>query len=213
MRRLTARIIVAGILGATLVLSTAAAAFADTNSTTTTTNPSTSNQTGDWLNIESNYLSHRHAIRMSYKQAVISAHMAFNAAMAHAHNTSNRNGARATLLGAIASADAQQTSALAALGTGPQLSGLLDNSEYLLERQAINQDYSDVVDAEQITYQAEVAAAAGSAQKVTARANLKLSIAQATIQRSTELISLGAKPPKHKNQAPGFTTITIHRSN
>lgn len=210
MRRLTARIMVAGVLGATLVLGTPVATFADTNPTTTTS-PSTSNQSGDWLNIENNYLSHRHAIRVSYRQAVVSARTAFNAAMAHARTTQTRNGARATLLGTIASADAQQVSALAALGAGPQFSGSLDNSEYLLERQAINQDFSDIVDAERTTYQAEVAAATGSAQQVTARANLRLSISQATIQRSTELIALGAQPPKHKNQAPGFTKTTIRR--
>ena len=213
MRGLTARIMVAGSLGVILALGAPVAAFADSNTTTTTTVPSSTNPSSDWLNSENAFISHRHQVRMAYKQAVSTARLAFNAAISHAHGAQAKNAARAALLSAIANADAVQTSALAALGAGPLASGSLDTSEYLLERQAINQDYADAVDAQRITFQAVMAAASNSAQMVTARADLKLGIAEATMQRSSELIALGSRPSKHKSPNSPVTTSTVHREN
>lgn len=208
MRGLTARIMVAGSLGTILALGTPVAAFADSSTTTTTTAPSS-----DWLNSENAFINHRHQVRMAYKQAVNSARLAFNTAIAHAHGAQAKNVARAALLSAIANADSVQTSALAALGAGPPATGSLDTSEYLLERQAINQDYADAVDAQRTTFQAVMAAASNSAQMVAARADLKLGIAEATMQRSSELIALGSRPSKHKLPTPPVTTSTVHREN
>lgn len=193
MRGMAARFMVASALCATVALGTPAAAFADSK-TTTTTGASQSN--GNWMSAESAYLAHRHSIRVTYRTTVNVAHNNFTAAMSKARNNRARNAARTTLLNTIASADADQNSALASLVAAPEASGELDTSEYLLERQAVNQDYADVVDAVMATYHAEVAAATSSAQLVTERANLRLGIAKATMVRSSALVALGSRSSK-----------------
>ncbi|HUV57273.1 MAG TPA: hypothetical protein VMV96_00550 [Acidimicrobiales bacterium] len=199
---MTARFMVAGALCATLALGTPVAAFADSN-TTTSTSPSQSGS-GDWMSAESAYLAHRHGIRVNYRVAVNAARSAFVAKRSKARSIHARNAARATLLSTIAAADAYEAAALASLGSPPAPSGELDGSEFNLERQAVNQDYADVVDAEMATYRAVVAAATSSAQLVTARANLRLGIAEATTARSSALVALGSRSSKVvKSVKPG----------
>lgn len=190
MRGMTARFMVAGALCATLALGTPVAAFADSNSTTTT---SPSQSGGDWMSAERAYLAHRHSIRVNYRVTVNAARSAFVATMSKARSNHARNAARATLLATIANVDANEATALANLGSPPVASGELDGSEFSLERQAVNQDYADVVDAEMASYRAVVAAATSSAQLVTARANLRLGIAEATTARSSALVALGSR--------------------
>jgi|GEM_PF-3016692 len=205
MRGVTARIMVAGVLGATLALGSPLAAYADSG-TTTTTIATINTPANGWVESENTFVDHRHSIRVTYEHAVKSAKAAFNAAMARARSGQARSQARAALLNAIANAYAVQMSALAALGSGPPVQGNLNDGEFRLQRQAINQEFFDTVDALQATYQAEVAAATNSAQLVTARANLKLGIAEATTQRSDELVTLGARPTLQGSQSQSTTT-------
>ena len=201
MRGMTARFMVAGALCATLALGTPVAAFADSNATTTTTSPQPG---GDWMSAESAYLAHRHSIRVNYRVTVNAARSAFVTSMSRARSNRARNIARTTLMSTIANADANEANALANLGSPPVASGELDGSEVSLERQAVNQDYADVVDAEMATYRAVVAAATSSAQLVTARANLRLGIAEATTARSSALVALGSRSSKVlKSVKPG----------
>ncbi|NNN01307.1 MAG: hypothetical protein HKL86_05700 [Acidimicrobiaceae bacterium] len=210
MRALVAKVALVCAMCGSAALGVPASAFADSQSGPTTTFNAPNNSAAGWINAESAYISHRHQIRITYKQAVNSAKMSFYFAVNHSHSDAARAGARATLLSAVATADALETSALADLGAGPPVVGPLNLSEYNLERQAINQDYADTVDAQRVTFQAEVAASTNSAEIVTARANLKIAIAQATMQRSAELIALGARPSKRRVPSGGTGSTTSH---
>jgi hypothetical protein len=213
MRSLTAKFMVAGVLCATMALGAPAAAFADSNSTTTTVATITTQPSADWSNAEMAFTTKRHNIQVNYRNTVNSARSSFVAAISRTRNPHARKIARTILLDSIAIADAAETSALANLGNGPEVSGELDYSDFLIERQAINQDYADAVDAQQATYRAEVAAATNSAQMVTARANLKLGIAMATLARSARLVALGGQPPKHAKPGPAVTTPRSRNQN
>ncbi len=200
-----------GLAVATLVLTCSTlvaplAAHADSGPTI----PTDSSQTSDgWLSAESSYISHRHAIRVEYRNIVNSARATFITVMSRARTNRARTLARTALITALANADAKELSAMADLGDGPAIANVLDSSEYQLERQAINQDYADAIDTEMAAYRAEVAAATSSAELVTSRANLRLGIAQATTVRSLALVQLGSRPltPGKSSSARGHLRL------
>lgn len=196
MRRPKARLVVATFVLACSTLVAPLAAHADSSATSTVADTSQPAGSVGWLSAESTFVAHRHTIRVTYRKVVNTARTSFVAAMSHAHTGRARATARAGLASALTNAEVVEQAALAALGDGPAISNGLDNAELQRERAAINQDYADEVDADVAAYRAEVAAAASSADLVTARANLRLAIAVATIARSAALVNLGVHAPK-----------------
>ena len=70
------------------------------------------------------------------------------------------------------------------------------DQSYLVKRKAINVAYTIAVNLAQTNFTAAKAAATTSAERITARTNYHLAIAEATSTRSLALMNLGAAPVK-----------------
>ena len=67
---------------------------------------------------------------------------------------------------------------------------------YLAKRAAINETYLAALDTAQAAFEQAKATATNSAERITARATLRLAIAEATQERAASLVALGKAPVK-----------------
>jgi hypothetical protein len=192
--------IASGALIVILAIGTPTAAFADS---TTTTSPTSSAATSTWSSFHaawSSYVSGLKTINATYRSSVQSADAAFSAALSAATTKAERQSARLSLDAALEAAINVRVSAITAAGNPPAPPAGYVGSAFVSGLQSANVAYRASVAAAQSTFSHALASAATPAERATARAELKTSVASAMTTRAAALTALGVRPihPGHK---------------